>query len=271
MTSISQQSGLQQQGQSNTRPDTAQGHSRAPSATSGKTSPPESARSYAHATKKSFSQTVAGESDSPSTTNSGSVQGPQHGKSPSTASVKDSNSMQQPPVPGPGGLTIVNGNTAPNNPSLHSDHGRKPSVTISAAGASGYMPNGGPASNPPSRFNSLRFGSLDSQGSPNMTNPSGLSGQSQPALGVSPPVNPQPTSPQAEPTPIPQPMASGGRPPSTLQGQSNINFGNFDSGDSNVSVHPIFCNLCKLLSAFFFFFSFSFFGFKFYYFYPCWR
>src|SRR2546429_464983 len=163
MTSIPQKPGFQTQGQSNTSQAASPGHSHV-SSISAKTSPlapvpaAAPARSYVNATKRSFSQSVVSETTTPAVTGSGIVQGAQHGKSPSISPVNGKHPMQQTPLPVAGGLTIVNGNTAP-NPSLHGDHNRKPSVTISATGPSGYMSNGGL----PGRPNNLRFGSMDSQ------------------------------------------------------------------------------------------------------------
>jgi translation initiation factor 4G len=234
MTSIPQKTGLQPQGQSNTSQTASQGHSHA-SSIGGKTSPlapvpaATTSRSYANATKKSFPQSVVSETATPTVTGSGPVQGAQHGKSPSISPMNGKLSMQQTPVPVAGGLTIVNGNTTP-NPSLHGDHNRKPSVTISATGPPGYMPNGSLPGRP-----NLRFGSMDSQGSPAMGNPAVLANPAQSTLGVAPSVNPRVASPQTSPSPIPQPIASGGRPPSTLQGQgNNLNFFVGESGDMNV-------------------------------------
>lgn len=132
------------------------------------------------------------------------------------------------------GVTIVNG--APASAS-QGDHSRKPSVTITSAGTSGFIPNGGPASRP----NSLQFGFANSQSSPNMGNPAVLATQPQSGLGVSPSMNPRVTSPQTSPSPIPQPASSGGRPPpSSYQSQGNVpNFGSFgDAGDANMRSGP---------------------------------
>lgn len=223
MTSIPQKSGLQPQGQS---PSTqaASSHSPSPSL-SGKTSPlpaPNStaARSYASATKKSATDSTA----APVTVGGSS----QHGKSTSVSPVSGKPMQQFSQSPG---VTIVNG--APASAS-QGDHSRKPSVTITSAGTSGFIPNGGPASRP----NSLQFGFANSQSSPNMGNPAVLATQPQSGLGVSPSMNPRVTSPQTSPSPIPQPASSGGRPPpSSYQSQGNVpNFGSFgDAGDANVS------------------------------------
>ncbi|KAI9683090.1 MAG: hypothetical protein M1829_005881 [Trizodia sp. TS-e1964] len=131
--------------------------------------------------------------------------------------------------------TIVNtNNAAVNGSSAPADHGRKPSVTISAAGASGYIPNGGPVV-PPSRPNSLQFGSINLAGS----SPENLPQSAQPAasLPVAALANPRLTSPQNSPSPIPQPAASGGRPPSGLQAQgSSLSFGSLGrEADGNLT------------------------------------
>ncbi|KAJ5738962.1 hypothetical protein N7493_002117 [Penicillium malachiteum] len=192
-------------------------------------------RSYANATKKS-----ATDSSTAPVTVGGSAQ---HGKSTSISPVNgkpmQNQSSQQAASPG---VTIVNG--APTAPaSSQGDHSRKPSVTITSAGTSGYMPNGGPANRP----NSLQFGFANQQSSPNMGNPAVLaSNQSQSGLGAPSP-NPRVTSPQTSPSPIPQPASSGGRPPpSTYQAQGNVpNFGSFgETGDNNLS--PAFPSLDSL-------------------------
>lgn len=133
--------------------------------------------------------------------------------------------MQQSQTPG---VTIVNG-----APASQSDHSRKPSVTITSAGTSGYIPNGGQTGRP----NSLQFGFANQQSSPSMGNPASLATQPQAGLGVTPPANPRVTSPQTSPSPIPQPASSGGRPPpSTYQAQGNVpNFGSFGDAGDNVS------------------------------------
>ncbi|RAL03533.1 putative eukaryotic translation initiation factor subunit eIF-4F [Aspergillus ibericus CBS 121593] len=221
MSSIPPKSGLQPQGQSTS----TQAASSAHSTSAGKSSPqapvptPSSAsttapRSYANATKKSATDSTA----APVT-----VGGPsQHGKS-TTASPVSGKPMQQSPTPG---VTIVNGAPAPSQ----GDHTRKPSVTITSAGTSGYIPNGGQTGRP----NSLQFGFANQQSSPNMGNPAVLANQPQSGLGVTPPMNPRVTSPQTSPSPIPQPASSGGRPPpSSYQSQGNVpNFGSFGDGDN---------------------------------------
>ena len=174
-------------------------------------------RSYAHATKNSVSAPAAQSASSNSS-------GAQHGHSPS---VNGPANMASP--------AIVNSSAMANGASATSSHGRKPSRTISANGASGQIPNGGPAT-PTSRPN-INFGSINAgDGSPAIAN---STPNQQPVASL--PVqkaDPRITSPGFSPSPIPQPQASGGRPPSGLQGQANaLNFGSLggNEGDGNVS------------------------------------
>ncbi|KAJ6002616.1 hypothetical protein N7451_005163 [Penicillium sp. IBT 35674x] len=219
MSSIPSQSGVQQgQSTATTSPK--------PASTPLAATAPAPAKSYANATKKS-----ATDSSAAPVTVGGSAQ---HGKSTSVSPVNGKPMQTQPAQQAASGVTIVNG--APTAPASQGDHSRKPSVTITSAGTSGYMPNGGPASRP----NSLQFGFANQQSSPNMGNPAVLaSNQSQSGLGA-PSTNPRVTSPQTSPSPIPQPASSGGRPPSTYQAQGNVpNFGSFgETGDNNAPLGP---------------------------------
>lgn len=222
MTSNPPQSGVQQGQSTATSASSQPATSSSPLAATA----PAPAKSYANATKKSATDSTAAP-----VTVGGSAQ---HGKSTSVSPVNGKPMQNQPSQQAASsGVTIVNG--APTAPAASSgDHSRKPSVTITSAGTSGYIPNGGPASRP----NSLQFGFANQQSSPNMGNPAVLS-SSQPQSGLgAPSTNPRVTSPQTSPSPIPQPASSGGRPPSTYQGQGNVpNFGSFgDSGDNNVSL-----------------------------------
>lgn len=196
-----------------------------PANTSSSSPAPANRSSYANATRKSATDSTA----APVTVGGSS----QHGQSTSASSVSGKPMQQQTNTASSTsspGVTIVNG--APASQQQQGDHSRKPSVTITSAGTSGYIPNGGP----PSRPNSLQFGFANQQTSP-MGNPAALAGQPQSGLGVSPSMNPRVTSPQTSPSPIPQPASSGGRPPpSSYQSQGNVpNFGSFgDAGDANV-------------------------------------
>lgn len=116
-----------------------------------------------------------------------------------------------------------------NSTSAMGDHTRQPSVTISAAGASGYMPNGAPVAKP-AGGNRPQFGAFNPDGSPAMAHATPQLSQTN-SLAV----NPRITSPTSSPSPIPQPPASGGRPPSTFQGQGNpLHFGSINGDDANV-------------------------------------
>lgn len=203
-----------------------QGQSTATSASTQPASQPTQATtSYANATKKSATDSTAA-----SATVSGSAH---NGQQSSVSSVNGKPMSNQPAA----GVTIVNG--APSAPAA-GDHSRKPSVTITSSGTSGYIPNGGA---PASRPNSLQFGFANQQSSPNMGAPAvPASNPAQTGLGA-PSTNPRVTSPQTSPSPIPQPASSGGRPPpSTYQTQGNVpNFGSFgESGDANVSFFDFF-------------------------------
>ncbi|KAF2644911.1 hypothetical protein P280DRAFT_535591 [Massarina eburnea CBS 473.64] len=146
----------------------------------------------------------------------------QHGKSSSISPVNGSNPIKPavPAVPAAMGPAIVNSSGA------NGEHSRKSSVTISAAGTSGSIPNGGPvvSSRAPSN---LTFGSLAGSPAPSHAaphNPQNLNPQAQ---------NPRINSPAHSPTPIPAPIASGGKP-DTLTTRPNLVFGgSSDSAESN--------------------------------------
>jgi len=128
----------------------------------------------------------------------------------------------------------------PSKPSTmqNGDHGRKPSVIISASGTTGQMPNGGPQTQS-SRPN-INFGSMNGPtGSPAIATSVPVQ-QTTPSLAAA---NPNIISPSHSPSPIPQPAASGGKPPANLPGQSNApNFGSFGAengevGHDTIQVH----------------------------------
>lgn len=199
----------------------------APSNASLSAAGPAGKTSYANATKKNASPSASGSSP-PSVTVSGS----QHGKL--DTSLQMNGKAITPAVPAAGIPTTVNG-TTPTSSSSGIDHTRKPSVTISAAGASGYMPNGGPVAGKPKGGNNIQFGSVP-EGSPPAANTTPAPNQSTDSLAVNSPANPRLTSPQKSPSPIPQPPPSGGRPPSSLHGNSNsMSFGSFGGADATVS------------------------------------
>ncbi len=193
--------------------------------------------SYASATKK----TSAPPSASGSSTASAGVSGSQHGKPDVTSPVNGKVTIP-PAVPALNTSTIVNGNTPTSSTSGPGEHSRKPSVTISAAGTSGYMPNGGPVAGKPKGGSNIQFGALP-EGSPQAANATPQPNQSTNSLAVNTPSNPRVTSPQTSPSPIPQPASSGGgRPPSSLHGNSNsVSFGNFNGPEGSVSLsEPLF-------------------------------
>lgn len=202
--------------------------------TSGKTLPqaagtaPTTARSYASVSKKQFSPTA------PNTSSSPAVGGPvvsQHGRLDSL----NGKGIIPPAVPSVGTPTIINGNTAISPTAGPNDHVRKASVTISAAGATGHMPNGGPVAGKQAGGTNIQFGSITAGGSPALVSSTPQQNPSN-SLAVHTPSNPRITSPQTSPSPIPQPPASGGRPPSSLQGQGNaLNFGSLGNDEYNVS------------------------------------
>ena len=160
----------------------------------------------------------------------------QHGKTDVASSVNGKTAIP-PAVPTVNTSTLVNGSTPTSSTSGPGEHTRKPSVTISAAGASGYMPNGGPVAGKPKGGSNIQFGAVP-EGSPQMANATPQLNQSTNSLAVNTPSNPRITSPQTSPSPIPQPPASGGgRPPSSLHGNSNsVSFGNFSGPEGNVSL-----------------------------------
>ncbi|KAB2569931.1 MIF4G-like type 3 [Lasiodiplodia theobromae] len=169
------------------------------------------AKSYASAATKKSASPPAIASSTPQV----AVGSAQHGK---TGSV-NGKSQIQPAVPAVGPAPIANGAPA---------HGRKPSsMTISAAGTSGPMANG--SNNRPN----ISFGSMNAGGSPAIAN-------SVPQAPQNSTPNPRITSPATSPSPIPQPPASGGRPPASLQGQGNsLSFGSMGGENGGQSGRPV--------------------------------
>lgn len=195
-------------------------HATTPSLSTGTTSPQSGAvpaqhpvRSYATATKTATPPTSAGAS-APA----------QHAKTASDTQMNGGSAQ---------------GGSQPNNSAMNghgSDHGRKPSVVISASGASGSYPNGGPVQNGGSRP-AISFGSMSAPGAEPQGNPPF---QQQNASLPAPRQqhDPRVTSPAHSPSPIPQPPASGGRPPS-ISGQNNgLAFGSLPADNDIVSNSP---------------------------------
>lgn len=152
-----------------------------------------------------------------------------------------------PAVPSVVSPTIVNGNTNTTSTSGVGGHKRDPSVTISAAGAPGYMPNGASVAGKQSTGNNIQFGAMATGGSPALSSASPQPPSNSESLAVKSSSNPRVISPQTSPSPIPQPPASGGKPPSALHNHNNsLSFGNFGAADSSVSSvinHPSPCLL----------------------------
>ncbi len=110
---------------------------------------------------------------------------------------------------------VINGSS---NSGAAADHARKGSVTISAAGPTGFATNGGPKA-------ALKFG------------------YESPAVAYSTPTPFIPgsqriPSPAQPPSPIPVASASGGRPPTMSQDGTGMQFGSF-GGDSDVCSPPL--------------------------------
>jgi translation initiation factor 4G len=132
-----------------------------------------------------------------------------------------------PAVPAVSAPAIAHGSASVNGGS--NNHSRKSSVTISATGPSGYMPNGGPVGG---SKGGLQFGSITDSPASTHSTPQ----ISQPAASAPIPIanNPRVPSPAQSPSPIPQPSASGGRPPSGLAQGNGPTFGSL-GGDGDVS------------------------------------
>ncbi|KAL9058345.1 MAG: hypothetical protein Q9162_001800 [Coniocarpon cinnabarinum] len=212
-------------------------------------------RSYAHATKSSVSGPVANGSSAPLVVGGS---GPAVAAAPAQNGKRDSVSARQQQPSSSNNMAapaIVNSSAAANGGSGVSEHVRKPSVTISAAGASGQMPNGAPQTPSGARPN-LTFGSMTASGSPAIADstpysapqqqsshqqaPQQSQGSQQNSNLPAPPHDPRITSPAASPTPIPQPATSGGRPPSIASqpnGVNGVNFGSLTGGPGPETSH----------------------------------
>jgi translation initiation factor 4G len=100
------------------------------------------------------------------------------------------------------------------------EHSRTPSFTVASGGRTGGLSASQPTKDIP-----IQFGTANSGGSPASGQSPGQVNASPANLGVSGLANPRYISPQTSPSPIPQPVVSGGRPPSGLQNQVNsLNF-----------------------------------------------
>nr|POE89770.1 hypothetical protein CFP56_20239 [Quercus suber] len=157
------------------------------------------------------------------------------------ASVNGANTMAQ------GGSQAANTGSGPNG---MVDHSRKPSVVISASGTTyNNTPNGGPVVQ--NGRPAINFGSMNAQGSPL---PQASAPYQQHSSLATSSRDPRVISPTSSPSPIPHPPPSGGRPPSSLQGQGNgLTFGSTGSeGDVSVAIFPwhvvlAFCSSQEML------------------------
>ncbi|OQV05622.1 hypothetical protein CLAIMM_10331 isoform 4 [Cladophialophora immunda] len=178
--------------------------------------------------------------------NQGRTSFPSASKPPSTPNASEPTNMSAAvggAPPAHGHSDSVNGRnpTIPAIPSVNGsvslpDHTRKPSMTVTPAGATGFAANGGGPGGTQNKTGNIQFGSLgvaNPAGSPAMGTPPSLAHQNSANLSVSQ-LNPRATSPSNSPSPIPQPASvSGGRPPTGFQGQGNgYTFGTL-SGDQN--------------------------------------
>ncbi|KAJ4503347.1 hypothetical protein HRR80_006104 [Exophiala dermatitidis] len=179
---------------------------------------------------------------------------PSAGKQPSssTPNASESNNMSAavggaPPTQGHGESVNGRNTTIPAIPSVNGsvslpDHTRKPSMTVTPAGATGFPANGrGPGG--PQNKPGIRFGSLDGPnpaGSPAMGTPPSLAHENSSNLSVNQ-HNPGAASPSNSPSPIPQPASvSGGRPPPSFQAQGNgLSFGQLDPHDPSGLARPM--------------------------------
>jgi translation initiation factor 4G len=181
---------------------------------------PTARSSYASATKKISSPPIASSAVPPVAV--GGPQSAHHGKSSSISPVNGKTPIQ-PAVPTMA-PTIVNGTP------VQGDHSRKSSVTISAAGTSGHIPNGGPVTTSRAPSN-LTFGSIAGSPAPAHVAPHRPQGAS---LNPQMP-NPRVASPAHSPSPIPTTNISGGKPEALPTRPGLVFGGGSDSTEPNVS------------------------------------
>ena len=198
-----------------------------PSQASNSSTASQSTLSYASTAKKAVSSppiATGSSAPSPAVAVGGSAPVQQHGKSSSVSPVNGRTSI--PPAVPAFAPAIAHSTSAINGGAT--DHSRKPSVTISAAGPSGYVANGGPVGG---SKGGIQFGSITDSPAASHSTP-------QIAQAASAPIaipNPRVTSPAQSPSPIPQPSVSGGKPSASLSGPNNgaPTFGSF-TGDGDV-------------------------------------
>ena len=177
--------------------------------------------SYASTAKKAVSPAIAD--------GAGSAAVQQHAKANSISLVNGRPSVS-PAVPAVAAPAIAHSSSAANGGSA--DHSRKSSVTMSANGPGGFVVNGGPVGG---SKNGIQFGNFTDSPAPSHSTPQ--ISQSAASAPIAIPSNPRVTAPAKSPSPIPQPSASGGRPPSGLapSGTGAPIFGSL-GGDGEVSL-----------------------------------
>ncbi|KAM3421408.1 hypothetical protein BST61_g1802 [Cercospora zeina] len=167
-------------------------------------------KSYAHATKTATPPTSAGAS------------------APAQNAAKSNDAQLN-------GSMAQGGSQPPNHGASNgTDHTRKTSVVINASGASGSFLNGGPVGQNGTRP-SINFGMMSAQGGEQPSAPQ----HSHAASLQQPRPDPRVTTPTHSPSPIPQPAASGGRPPSSLPNQNNggLAFGSLPADTETMRGH----------------------------------
>jgi translation initiation factor 4G len=189
--------------------------------------------SYASTAKKAVSSpsiATGSSTPSPAVAVGGSAAVQQHGKTNSISPVNGRSSVP-PAVPAVAAPAIVHSSAVANG---GSDHSRKSSVTMSANGPSGYIPNGGPVGGSKEK---IQFGNFTD--SPAVSHSTPQISQPTSSAPIAIPSNPRVTSPAQSPSPIPTPSVSGGRPSSGLAPSNGapINFGSL-GGDGDVSLTP---------------------------------
>ncbi|EKD17875.1 uncharacterized protein L3040_004414 [Drepanopeziza brunnea f. sp. 'multigermtubi'] len=196
MTSVSQQSQI-------------------PSQASNTSSASQPTLSYASTAKKAVSSPLnATSSSTPSPAVAVGGSGPvHHGKSSSISPLNGKPTTIAPAVPAISAPAIAHSSSAVNG---SSEHSRKSSVTIGANGM-----NGGPVGGM-----KIQFGSVP-EASPKVSHSAPEGSTTSAPIAIP---NPRITDPSHSPSPIPAPSASGGKPPSGLQGNNPpMAFGSFEN------------------------------------------
>ncbi|KAJ3461799.1 hypothetical protein MRS44_010352 [Fusarium solani] len=150
----------------------------------------------------------------------------------SSSSAQNAKGASSSPVNGKPAVTPAVPAVARGSANLNgSDHSRKSSVTMAANAPNSFVANGGPVGGAKS---GIQFG-FDS---PAMAHSTPQTGSAAPI--PIPGNNARVPSPAHSPSPIPQPSASGGRPPSGLQQASGqMTFGSLGSdGEGSVPTNP---------------------------------